>query len=120
MEIADSPNWGLLFCMGCWCEMGGNDYVMRGLRYFGERNKLFYIHFRDVVGTPEQFNEVPIGEGQVDLVGALRTLKDVNFTGFVIDDHAPRMTGDEGWNARGRIYQTAYIQGLMRAVHDLA
>lgn len=120
MELADSPNWGLLFCMGCWCEMGGNEYVLNGLRYFGERNKLFYIHYRDVVGTPDKFNEVVIGDGQIDLTGALRVLKEVNFTGFVIDDHAPKMAGDEGWNARGRIYQTGYIMGLVRAVGDLA
>jgi mannonate dehydratase len=62
---------------------------------------------------------VIIGEGQVDLTGALRTLKEVGFTGFVIDDHAPHMLGDTGWAPRGRIYQTAYIMGLLRAVNDL-
>jgi mannonate dehydratase len=121
MEIADSPNWGLLFCMGCWSEMGGNDYVLNGLRYFGEQGKLFYIHFRDVRGTGDRFHEVFIGDGQVDLVAALKVLKEVNFTGFLIDDHTPHMEGDgeRGWGARGRLYQTGYIQGLLRAVNDL-
>ncbi|HEX2034324.1 MAG TPA: mannonate dehydratase [Chloroflexota bacterium] len=121
MEIADSPNWGLLFCMGCWSEMGGNDYVLNGLRYFGERGKLFYIHFRDVRGTGDRFHEVFIGDGQVDLVAALKVLKEVNFTGFLIDDHTPHMEGDgeRGWGTRGRLFQTGYIQGLLRAVNDL-
>ncbi len=119
MEIADSPNWGLLFCMGCWSEMGGDDYVQRGLRYFGERGKIFYVHFRDVQGTGDRFNEVFIGDGQVDLTAALRTLKEVGFTGCLIDDHAPHMLGDTGWAPRGRIYQTGYIMGLLRAVNDL-
>jgi mannonate dehydratase len=121
MEIADSPNWSLLFCMGCWSEMGGNDYVLNGLRYFGERGKLAYIHFRDVRGTGAQFHEVFIGDGQVDLVAALRVLKEVGYTGFLIDDHTPHMEGDgaRGWGARGRLYQTGYIQGLLRAVDDL-
>jgi len=81
MEIANSPNWGLLFCMGCWSEMGGNDYVVHALRYFGERDKLFYIHFRDVKGTGDYFEECFIGDGQVDLTAAVRTLKEVGFTG---------------------------------------
>ena len=119
MEIADSPNWGLLFCMGCWSEMGGNDYVMKGLRFFGERNKIFYVHFRDVLGTADNFHEVLIGDGQVEITQAMRLLKEVGFTGFVIDDHAPRLLGDEGWNPRGRLYQTGYIQGVLRAVNGL-
>jgi mannonate dehydratase len=120
-EIANSKNWGLLFCMGCWSEMGGSEYVLKGLRYFGELQKLFYIHFRDVRGTGDHFYEVFIGDGQVDLVGALRVLKETNFTGFLIDDHTPHMEGDgdRGWGTRGRLYQTGYIQGLLRAFNDL-
>ena len=49
----------------------------------------------------------------------MRLLKAVGFTGFVIDDHAPRLLGNEGWNPRGRLYQTGYIQGVLRAVNDL-
>ncbi|MDQ3702583.1 MAG: mannonate dehydratase [Chloroflexota bacterium] len=121
MEIADSPNWGLLFCMGCWSEMGGNEYVQNALRFFGERDKLFYIHFRDVQGTGDRFNECFIGDGQVDVTAALRTLKEVGFTGFVIDDHVPHMEGDgdSGWGTRGRLYSTGYLMGLLRAVTDI-
>jgi mannonate dehydratase len=121
MEIADSPNWGLLFCMGCWSEMGGDEYVQKGLRFFGERDKLFYIHFRDVQGIGDTFNECFIGDGQVNLTAALRTLKEVNFTGCLIDDHVPHMEGDgeRGWGTRGRLFSTGYLQGLLRAVDDL-
>jgi mannonate dehydratase len=118
MELADSPSWGLLFCMGCWSEMGGNDYVLDALRFFGERGKLFYVHFRDVQGVGERFNECFIGDGQVDLVAALRTLQEVGFDGFLIDDHVPHMAGDgeTGWGTRGRLYSTGYLMGLLRAV----
>jgi mannonate dehydratase len=119
-EILESPSWGLLFCMGCWSEMGGNENVLRGLRYFGERGKIVYVHFRDVQGTAERFRECFPGEGNVDVTAALRTLKEVGFTGFLIDDHAPHMAGDEGWAPRGRAYQTGYIMGLLRAVTDLS
>lgn len=121
MEIANSPNWGLLFCMGCWSEMGGNEYVLNGLRFFGERNKLFYIHFRDVQGIGDVFNECFIGDGQLDLTAAMRLLKEVNFTGCLIDDHVPHMEGDgdRGWGTRGRLFATGYLQGMLRAVNDL-
>ena len=50
LEIADSPNVGMCFCVGCWLEGGelmGKD-VIESIRYFGERNKIFKVHFRNV------------------------------------------------------------------------
>ena len=118
-EIADSPAWAILFCMGCYSEIGGNDYVQTALRHFGERGQLGYVHFRDVQGIGDAFAECFIGEGQVDITAALRTLKDVGYTGCLIDDHVPHLAGDTGWAARGRAYSTGYIMGLLRAFNDL-
>lgn len=118
-EIVDSPSWGLLFCMGCWSEMGGNDYVLNGLRHFGSRGKIVYVHFRDVQGSGDRFAECFIGEGNVDVTTAMRTLKSVGFDGFLIDDHVPHMVGDTDWAPHGRAYATGYIMGLLRAVTDL-
>jgi mannonate dehydratase len=116
----DSPAWGLLFCAGCWSEMGGEANVLRGIRHFGPQGKLVYIHFRDVQGTGDQFAECFIGEGNVNVTTVMRALKEVGFTGPLIDDHAPRMVGDDtGWHARARAYQTGYLMGLLRAVDDL-
>ena len=115
----NSPAWGLLFCVGCWSEMGGTDNVLRGLRHFGPRGQLVYVHFRDVQGVGDQFAECFIGEGNLDVTTVLRTLKEVGFTGFMIDDHVPQMVGDTGWNERGRAYATGYLMGLLRAVTDL-
>jgi mannonate dehydratase len=114
-----SRAWGLLFCIGCWSEMGGTDNVLRGIRHFGPRGQLVYVHFRDVQGTGDDFAECFIGEGQLDVTAAMRALKEVGFSGALIDDHVPRMVGDEGWNARGRAYSTGYLMGLLRAVDDL-
>lgn len=30
---------------------------LQGLRYFGEQEKIFYVHFRDVVGSVPKFRE---------------------------------------------------------------
>lgn len=118
-EIVDSPNWGLLFCVGCWAEMGGTENVLRGIRHFGPQGKLHYVHFRDVQGTAGKFQECFPGEGVLDVTAVMRALKEAGFTGCIIDDHAPHMAGDDGWAPRSRAYQTGYLMGLLQAVNDL-
>lgn len=119
-EVANSPNWALLFCMGCWSEMGGEENVLRGIRHFGSRGQIAYVHFRDVQGTGDEFAECFIGEGNVNVTTALRALRESGFTGCLIDDHVPHLVDDTGWAPRGRAYSTGYLQGLLRAVNDLA
>jgi mannonate dehydratase len=118
-EIMDSPNWGLDFCMGCWSEMGGHENVLRGIRHFAPRGKIYYGHFRDVQGTAEQFAECFLGEGNVNLVEAMKTFKECGFTGFLIDDHVPQMVDDSEWGHRGRAYATGYMLALLNAVNQL-
>src|SRR5579883_1022398 len=54
-RIVNSPSWSLLFCVGCWSEMGGQENVLRGIRHFGPRGQIGYVHFRDVQGTGDHF-----------------------------------------------------------------
>lgn len=118
-DIAPSPNHGLNFCMGCWSEMGGNENVLKGIRYFAGKGRIFYGHFRDVQGTAGKFAECFLGEGNVDLVAAMRAFKEVGFTGFLIDDHVPRMVDDTEWGHRGRAYATGYMMALLNAINQL-
>ena len=111
--------WGLLFCVGCWAEMGGTAEVLRGIRHFGPQGRIAYVHFRDVRGTAARFSECFPGEGDVDVTAVMRALREVGFAGVVIDDHAPLMVGDSGWAPKSRAFQTGYLQGLLRAVEDL-
>ena len=124
LEAAPSPNHGLDFCMGCFSEMvyaekSNNQGVLEAIRYFGERDKIFYVHFRDVQGCVPRFQECFPGEGNVDVVAAIRTLKEVGFTGFIIDDHVPEMIDDSDWRHRGHAYSTGYIMALVEAVNKL-
>jgi len=118
--VGDSPAWGMLFCVGCWTEMGGTENVLRGIRHFGPRNQIVYVHLRSVEGEGDRFNECFIGEGPLDVTAVVRAFKEVGYRGFVTDDHAPQMVGDEDWHPRARCYQTGYVMGLLRAVSDLA
>ncbi len=117
LEVAPSPNHGLDFCMGCWSEMGKG--VIEPITYFGSRGKIFYVHFRDVQGAVPKFQECFLGEGNVDVVEAMRTLKNVGFTGFMIDDHVPHLVDDTDWGHRGRAHATGYMMGLLAAVTRL-
>jgi len=116
LEVHDSPMHGLDFCHGCWSEMHGGEGVLDALRFFGSRGKIFYIHLRDVVGTADDFTEVFLGDGNVNPADVIRTLKEVGFNGFIIDDHVPHMVNDTPWGHRGRAWSTGYIQALIAAV----
>jgi mannonate dehydratase len=117
MEIAPSPNSGLDFCMGCWSEMGPG--VIEAIRYFGERGKIVYVHFRDVQGTVPCFQECFLGEGNVDVIAAMRALKEIGFTGFLLDDHVPHIVDDTDWGHRARAHALGYIQALINTVQAL-
>lgn len=118
MELGNSPNHGLDFCMGTWTE-GGVSTMMQSLRLFAGQGKIFWVHFRNVVGTLPSFREGFIDEGEADLIAVLQALKEAKFDGFLIDDHVPTMVNDTEWGHRSRAYATGYIKGLIRAVHEL-
>jgi mannonate dehydratase len=120
LERHPSPMHGLDFCHGCWSEMRGGEGVLDAIRYFGTRGRLFYIHLRDVVGRAEKFTEVFLGDGNMDPVTVVKTLKAVGFNGFIIDDHVPHMVDDTPWCHRGRAWSTGYIKALIDAVNALA
>ncbi len=116
-EIAPSPNHGIDFCVGCFSEMGMG--ALDAIRYFGERSKIFYVHLRDVQGCVPSFKECFLGEGNLDVVKVVQTLKQVGFSGFIIDDHVPHMIDDTEWNHRGHAHATGYILAMVEAVQAL-
>ena len=113
----DSPNHGLDFCMGCWSEMGGHDYVIDAVKHFGGRGRIVYVHFRDVQGQVPCFNECFINEGNVDTLAVMQALKDTGFTGFMITDHVPAMVDDTPWGHRGRAYAIGYMTALLQVIN---
>jgi mannonate dehydratase len=112
--IGPSPNHGLDFCVGSWSEMSPAE-CMKGLRYFAERGKIVYVHFRDVVGSVPKFREGFIGEGNMDMFEVMKILWEAGFTGYLMDDHVPMMSNDGGWNSRSR----AFANGQMTAMLDI-
>ena len=119
IDTFDSPNHGLDFCMGCWSEMGPAG-VVAATRHFGGRDRIVYVHFRDVQGQVPAFNECFIDEGNVDTLAVVRALAEVGFGGFLITDHVPQIVDDTEWGHRGRAYAIGYIRALIDVVTGTA
>ncbi len=115
IELDPSDANGILFCQGTVAEMAGED-VYEMVRYFGQRKKIAYVHFRNVSGQVPKFYEEFINTGYVDMVKAMRTYHEVGFDGFFMDDHVPRTVNDTEYGHRARAFANGYIQALLDAV----
>lgn len=118
MEIIPSPNSGILFCQGCFAEMGAN--IVEEIRYFGSRKKIFSVHFRNVEGPVECFRETFPDDGQEDMVEAMKTYYEVGFDGPMSPDHAIHIEGDTEWGHRYWAYSIGYMKALQQAVKGKA
>lgn len=113
-NIAPSPSNAMLFCQGCFAEMGEDIY--EAIAHAASADRICYVHFRDIVGTPYNFQEVFIDEGQNDMYKAMQTYRDNGFAGPFMMDHTPRMP--EGFNAfHGHAYANGYIKALIQVVY---
>ena len=95
IEMVPSKNLGINFCQGCFAEMGGVD-VPSAIRHFGKKKKIFFAHFRNVIGSvkepggfQETFHDDPTGS--VDMFEAMKAYYEVGFEGPMRPDHVPKM-----------------------------
>ena len=114
VEIVPSDSNCLTFCQGTISEMPEN--VLDAIRYFGSRNKICLVHFRNVSGPVPKFAETFIDEGHVDMLEAMRLYKEVGYDGPFVDDHVPRMVGDPERQEHSTAFAMGYMKGLMKAV----
>jgi mannonate dehydratase len=86
------------------------------IRVLGHEGKIFYVHFRNVVGTVPRYREVFPDQGDGDMVANLKALKEVGFEGYIVPDHHFGLAGDSDWMRSSRAWQVGYIRGLMQAL----
>lgn len=103
----------MTFCLGCFSQFLEPEQVYGAIRHFGRAGKIGHVHFRNVRGTAEKFEEVYPDEGKLDMLEALRTLKEVGFDLYLNADHTPHGVGDTDWGHRGKAYAIGYIKGLL-------
>ncbi len=116
--IVDSPCNAIEFCQGTFSEMedAANGGIYDMIRYFGERKKILYVHFRNVSGPVPKFREEFINTGHVDMYKAMQIYHEVGYDSFFIDDHVPQTFEDTPWGHRGRAFANGYIQAMIEAV----
>jgi len=117
IDINPSPYHGLNFCQGTVSEMleRPGEQIFDVIRYFGTRKKIFNVHFRNIRGGFLRFQETFIDDGDVDMLRAVRTYKEVGYDGMLMPDHVPTITGDAR-GAQAFAYTFGYIKALLAAV----
>lgn len=117
VDLYDSPYNGINFCVGCMSEQLENpgEDVYDVIRYFGERKKIFNIHYRNIKGGLRKFVEVFPDEGDVSMLKALQTLKDVDYPYMIMPDHVPGISGPEPRKV-AIAYTFGYIHAMLQAV----
>jgi mannonate dehydratase len=117
--MRESPYHGLNFCIGTVAEMLDDPRreLPEALRWFGERGKLFNIHYRNIAGRKLSFMEVFPEEGDVDMVEAIRILAEVGYRYMVMPDHVPSLDADPD-HAIAFAYCFGYIRALLQVIAE--
>lgn len=117
LSISDSPVNGITLCQGCFAEMASD--LPSAIRRFGSR--INFVHFRDIVGTPDDFYETFPDRGCTDMVAVLKTYQEVGYDGYIRVDHAPLLASEngpyDGYGMHGHIFATGYLKGLMEPIY---
>jgi mannonate dehydratase len=112
LDVVDSPHNGVTFCQGNFRLMV--DDLPATIRQFGDR--INFVHFRDVEGTPDAFTETFHDDGPTDMRACMAAYEDVGFDGPMRPDHVPTMAGEEntqpGYMSLGRLFAIGYMTGL--------
>lgn len=120
ISIQESPYHGLNFCQGTVSEMLANPgaEIYDVIRYFGSRQKIFNVHFRNIRGHRDDFVEVFPDEGDIDFVKAIRVYKEVGYSYMMMPDHVPQALDDpRGLQSFAFCY--GYIRALIQAVDQM-
>jgi mannonate dehydratase len=117
LEIAASPNIGILLCVGCWLEGGkymGRD-IVETIRYFGPRGQIFFVHFRNVSAPLPHFVETFIDSGYMEMYKVMKALREVDYDGYMIADHYPAMVGGP---RAAQAYSVAYMKAYLERANQ--
>ncbi len=124
VDIVPSPHNGITFDCGVTRELGGDPVEV--CRYFGARDCINHMHYRNVrMRVPrEQYTEVFLDEGEVDMVAVMRELVRQGYPRLIYPEHPPLIDADREHPFRGissgRYTGFAYTVGYTRAMLQAA
>ncbi|MDP5274061.1 mannonate dehydratase [Chengkuizengella axinellae] len=122
-NLYDSVSNGICFCTGSFGARTANNLVEM-IRSFGSKNRIHFVHTRNVKITGEDsFEETAhlSSSGDVNMLEIMKALKEVNFNGPLRPDHGRMIWGEEGKAGYGlfdRALGATYLNGLWEAVSN--
>ncbi|HET8729255.1 MAG TPA: mannonate dehydratase [Alphaproteobacteria bacterium] len=119
VTMHESPYHGLNFCQGTVAEMLDDPGAEIGdvIRWFGTRDKIFNVHFRNILGRKLDFMEVFPDEGSMDMWDTLKVYAEVGYKYMLMPDHVPHLDADPS-HAVAFAYCFGYIRGILQALSE--
>ncbi|MFF0918858.1 mannonate dehydratase [Rhizobium leguminosarum] len=117
--MRENPYHGLNFCQGSIGEMLENPgkEIDDVIRWFGQRGKIFNVHFRNIRGGKLSFMETFPEEGDMDMVRSARIYKEVGFKYMLMPDHVPTVSGKDP-TATAFAFCYGYIAALLQVLES--
>lgn len=93
--MRESPYHGLNFCQGSIGEMleDPGKEIDDVIRWFGNRGKIFNVHFRNIRGGKLSFMETFPDEGDMDMWRSMKLYAELGYPYMVMPDHVPTISG---------------------------
>jgi len=117
IELVPSVANGMTFCQGSFAEWGVD--IVEMITYFGSRDKIHHVHYRNPTGAYPRYVETWIDEGETDMFLAMKAYRDVGYRFTLCSDHVPKMTDDIGNGLIGRAFNHGYIRAMIQAVNHM-
>lgn len=117
----ESPYHGLNFCQGTVGEMLDDpaSEIEAVIRWFGERKKIFNVHFRNIRGHKLSFQEVFPDEGDMDMWKSVRVYAELGYPYMLMPDHVPELSGGKQANRVAFAFCYGYIAAQLQAVAEM-
>lgn len=125
LSLSDSPSHALTLCLGTMTSAGEN--VCELIDEFAGSRRVAFVHFRDVRGTPDDFQETFHDNGPTDMAEVIELLKANGFDGPIRSDHVPAMAGESvnhfgtgamsvGYSKLGTLFAVGYMRGILDTI----
>ena len=117
INVVKSENLGVTFCQACYRLMG--EELENAVSTLSD--KIFFIHFRNVLGTKRDFREAFHDDGEIDMKRAIGFYKKYCKDGAagipIRVDHVPTYREESienaGYDSLGRLFAIGYLKGLL-------
>lgn len=100
VQMQESPYHGLNFCQGTVGEMLDDpaNEIADVIRWFGTRDKIFNVHYRNIKGGKLSFMETFLDEGDMNMWESAKLYAEVGYKYMLMPDHVPTISGADPKN----------------------